>query len=276
MADGATADLVAGPAGNLSDDFTSALNLTGAAIGDASATWPSFREPAMRVISLVPQGALLLRVVLGGASAIIGNATYALFREFVQPYNFSAIGDTLSFLTPTVSIDTVRTIADADGYTTITITTRAGPAVNLTSALLLVESCTGIGWVGSGASCRRCPLGGYCPGGGRIWPLPGYFSFGEFTGVVTRCQPPLERCIGSQYSLCGLGYVGDYCSQCDDNFYIQGNFCLPCVEGEQTTLFAVLGVFLVLLNLCFFFAPLDVATFLDIVGHLKFFRAIGM
>ena len=121
--------------------------------------------------------------------------------------------------------------------------------------------------------------------GGRDWmdwiacrrPLPGYFSFGEFTGIVTRCQPPLERCIGSQFSLCGVGYTGDYCSQCDEDFYRQGNFCLPCVEGEQTTLFAVLGVFLVVLNLCFFLAPYDVAmSFLDLMGHLKFFRAIGM
>jgi hypothetical protein len=54
----------------------------------------------------------------------------------------------------------------------------------------------------------------------------------------------LERCIGSQYSLCGIGYTGDYCSHCDDNFYVQGNYCLPCVEGEQTMLFAVLAVFL--------------------------------
>jgi hypothetical protein len=108
-------------------------------------------------------------------------------------------------------------------------------------------------------------------------PLPGYFSFGEFTGIVTLCQPPLERCIGSQFSLCGIGYTGDYCSQCDEDFYRQGNFCLPCVEGEQTVLYAVLAAFITALNLLFFFAPYDVTnSFLDIVGHLKTFRAIGM
>jgi hypothetical protein len=238
------ADAATGSAGNLSDVFIAALNLTRDSLADATAAWPLFLEPAITIVGLVPEGALLLRVVLGGAYATIGNSTYAVFREFVQQYNFSAVGEKISFLTPTVSVDAAREITDANGYATVTIKTSAGPVVNLTSALVLVESCADIGWVGSGDTCRRCPVGGYCPGGGRIWPLPGYFSFGEFTGIVTRCRPPLERCIGSQYSLCGFGYTGDYCSQCDNGFYVQGNFCLPCVEGEQTTLFAVLAVLL--------------------------------
>jgi hypothetical protein len=233
-----------GSAGNLSDPYIAALNLTHASLAQVLAVWPSFLEPPITFGSLVSPGVLLQRVVLGGALATIENVTYMIFREFVQPSNFSAAGETISFLTPTVSVASARELMDDKGYTTITIMTSAGPVVNLTSALILVEACVEIGWVGNAETCRRCPIGGYCPGGSRIWPLPGYFTFGEFTGIVTRCQPPLERCIGSQFSLCGIGYTGDYCSECDDNFYVQGNFCLPCVEGEQTMLFAVLAGFL--------------------------------
>ena len=270
-------DKATGSAGNLSDVYLAALNLTHASVEEASAAWPLFIEPAVTFDGRVREGILLQRVVLGGSLAIIDNRTYTIFREFVQPHNFSISGETISFLTPTVSAAAARAVTDANGYATITIKTSAGPVVNLTSALILVEACADIGWVGDADTCRRCPVGGYCPGGGRIWPLPGYFSFGEFSGFVTRCQPPLERCIGSQYSLCGDGYIGDYCSQCDDNYFVQGNFCLPCVEGEQAVLFAVLAAFLVVLNLLFFFAPYDVAaSFLDMVAHLKMFRAIGM
>jgi len=28
-------------------------------------------------------------------------------------------------------------------------------------------------------SCVECPAGGYCPGGTRVWPLPGYWSLSE-------------------------------------------------------------------------------------------------
>ena len=92
------------------------MNLTRGSLTDASAAWPSFLEPAITIAGLVADGALLLRVVLGGAYVTIGNDTYAVFREFVQPYNFSAVGERISFLTPTVSVDSAREITDANGY----------------------------------------------------------------------------------------------------------------------------------------------------------------
>jgi hypothetical protein len=44
----------------------------------------------------------------------------------------------------------------------------------LNASLYITDTCHYRGWFGSGASCRPCPVGGYCPGGDRVWPLPGY------------------------------------------------------------------------------------------------------
>ena len=48
-------------------------------------------------------------------------------------------------------------------YTSISVKTSAGPAVNLTSALILVEACADVGWVGNADTCRRCPAGACGP-----------------------------------------------------------------------------------------------------------------
>ena len=35
------------------------------------------------------------------------------------------------------------------------------------------------GWLIAGDICAPCPTGGYCPGGGRVWPVPGWWSRNE-------------------------------------------------------------------------------------------------
>ena len=132
-------------------------------------------------------------------------------------------------------------------------------------------------------------------------PIPGYFSFGESSGHVYECQPPggpcctasqhfaalsafdwavlraAGRCLGSQYSLCGEGYTGDFCSACAPEYYTEGEQCMPCVPGETLRLYIALGMFLLVLNLFFFFAHPDLTIcFLSSVGHLKSFRAVGL
>ncbi len=92
-------DKATGSAGNLSEPYIAALNLTYASLAEVSAAWPSFLEPLITIGGLVPPGVLLRRVVLGGAFATIENVTYMIFREFVQPFNFSTAGETISFLT---------------------------------------------------------------------------------------------------------------------------------------------------------------------------------
>jgi len=86
-----------------------------------------------------------------------------------------------------------------------------------------------------------------------------------------------ERCLGSQYSVCGAGYQGDFCSECAEEYYTEGERCLPCTPGEALRLYIALGMFVLVLNLLFFFAHPDLTIcFLSAVGHLKTFRAVGL
>jgi hypothetical protein len=38
--------------------------------------------------------------------------------------------------------------------------------------------------------CLPCPSGAFCPGGGRMWPFPGYWSYSEYS-IPVRCVYPL-------------------------------------------------------------------------------------
>ena len=109
---------------------------------------------------------------------------------------------------------------------------------------------------GVGLTCRPCPEGGFCPGGNRVWPLPGWcvlfqryllllliflvlfpltsyctrahrWNYNEFTGYVTECRPQL-RCAGGRFSQCNAGYRGDFCGLCEDHYYESGAECRPC------------------------------------------------
>ena len=174
----------------------------------------------------------------------------------------------------------------------------------LNASLFVTDKCLYRGWFGSGASCRPCPVGGYCPGGDRIWPLPGYglpvpvlpypFSVctqsapcskpdiaacrywnpSEFsTSAPTPCMPPVARCIGGQYHACSAEYDGDYCASCRDGFYTRDGACVLCVASETQKVYIIIASFVVFLNLLFFSASADLTrTVVMILGMLKLFR----
>ena len=105
-------------------------------------------------------GVLLNRTPIGAATLRLGNESYDVIREFVQPYNFSFTpgvnaSDLISFITPTMD--------DATSYTNLTLTTADGRITFLDNGLLVTDRCpgssSGIGWLGSGLGCRRCPTG---------------------------------------------------------------------------------------------------------------------
>jgi len=148
---------------------------------------PEFRDPKFSPRGPILPGPMIGREVLGSALVTIENVTYFVFREAVQPFNFSAAAnDSFSFITPRHRPD----MNLSNGYAVVALRTSSGPQAILSDSLFYTESCPDIGWLGSGVLCRTCPEGGYCPGGSRIWPTPGYFSFGEFSGYVYKCQPP--------------------------------------------------------------------------------------
>lgn len=127
------------------------------------------------------------------------------------------------------------------------------------------NDCPFEGWYGRGLNCRPCPEGARCPGGYRIWPLPGWYvplspsllvsvwvllstrsltffalcilslisivsrrwNEGEFTGAVFECDSAL-RCLGGRFSRCGEGYTAALCASCATNYYALSDVCLLC------------------------------------------------
>ena len=121
---------------------------------------------------------------------------------------------------------------------------------------------------GSGSSCVECPSGALCPGGYRLWALPGYWAPSDSSPSVSPCAPPdpAARCLGWSVSrgvsLCGPGYLaGSYlCSACAPSFYpADDGTCAACpviagpwdryrgllvLLAELVSFVAVVGVFL--------------------------------
>jgi len=86
---------------------------------------------------------------------------------------------------------------------------------------------------GSRDTCTACPAGALCPGGSRLWPLPGYWVSNERAGVgaVVGCDvPATARCTGWDASAgqsgCGAAYAaGGYrCLACAPAYY-------PALDG---------------------------------------------
>ena len=102
-------------------------------------------------------------------------------------------------------------------------------------------------------TCEPCPTGGYCPGGGRVWPIPGYWSFNETSAPIECALPhvcpgavsaPTLEADGSRLtSVCSEGYEGDLCKDCDYGYYTDGQLCLSC--GLQSSDKLELGFLLI-------------------------------
>jgi hypothetical protein len=101
---------------------------------------------------------------------------------------------------------------------------------------------------GARGACVPCPTGALCPGGFRAWPLSGFYTAAESSGVVVQCPPPATaRCVGWNASLtavqCGPGYAdGSYaCSPCASGFFpsLEGT-CERCAMGDGSLSMAVL------------------------------------
>ena len=81
-------------------------------------------------------------------------------RELAQPYNFSLDNDGtgMSFIVPVWTAD----LTDAEGYASVTLSSREGPEAELRKTLFYTEDCPKRGWFGRGLDCRPCIKGGYC------------------------------------------------------------------------------------------------------------------
>ena len=126
---------------------------------------------------LVLPGELRQRKVLA-AARVDPYSDLVIIREFAQRYNFSdpEDRDNMTFLRPS------RADVDVEaGYANVVVKTMRGTAASIDRMLFYTIDCPEPGWIGKGQSCKPCPTGGFCPGGNRLWPLPGY----KFITVVT-------------------------------------------------------------------------------------------
>eukprot|EP00698_Gefionella_okellyi_P008903 TRINITY_DN2236_c0_g1_i2.p1 TRINITY_DN2236_c0_g1~~TRINITY_DN2236_c0_g1_i2.p1 ORF type:complete len:2997 (-),score=691.31 TRINITY_DN2236_c0_g1_i2:204-8054(-) len=106
--------------------------------------------------------------------------------------------------------------------------------------LFYTEDCPYEGQFGSGLNCRPCPIGGICPGGQRVWAMPGFFTSDELAGIVTRCNPA-AACLGGRYSDCAPSYTGRACGSCIQDYYkLSDQSCAACAdERTQAILMAL-------------------------------------
>lgn len=86
--------------------------------------------------------------------------------------------------------------------------------------------------------CRECPNRALCPGGTRIWPLPGFWSDGVSFASFGPCAPPDWRCLGWDAAAgaagCGPGYRNATvrCLGCDTGYFTDGSICSACPVGD--------------------------------------------
>jgi hypothetical protein len=235
-------------------------------------------------------GPLQQRVVLSKATVNIGNESYLVVLEMVQPFNFSYDASTgrISFLAPAVN---------SSGYVSVAISGSDGLQGVSSESLYFSDACPSAGMYGSGSACRPCPKGSYCPGGFRAWPLPGYWRdpSDESSYVVLACTLPaipypdpkaaelyplvaagMPRCIGGKDSLCRPDFAGRLCSTCAAGFYKSGNKCKLCLPSSVLDAKVAVIIYVVVFDLVILFGHRDVAgVIVGVIGRLRDFYAVG-
>eukprot|EP00698_Gefionella_okellyi_P003991 TRINITY_DN1369_c0_g1_i1.p1 TRINITY_DN1369_c0_g1~~TRINITY_DN1369_c0_g1_i1.p1 ORF type:complete len:4179 (+),score=776.41 TRINITY_DN1369_c0_g1_i1:1337-12538(+) len=153
----------------------------------------------------------------------------------------------------------------AETYQNMTVVNPDGGWQVMVEVVFLTNDCPFEGLFGRGLDCHVCTVGGYCPGGYRIWPLPGWFSFSEFDARVYPCTPP-EACAGGRTSDCETGYQSDYCAQCATNYWrADQETCDACGSQINVALLLMAQFFFVLF---FLIAALFVNT--ETLGNITF------
>jgi uncharacterized membrane protein YgcG len=95
--------------------------------------------------------------------------------------------------------------------------------------------------------CLLCPTGGFCPGGGRVWPQAGYWSWNEFQApmacAIPEACPGVDAASGGSHNAdnaagagftqqCSADYSGPTCAQCSAGAYRLNGRCYQCTESS--------------------------------------------
>ncbi|KNC52830.1 uncharacterized protein AMSG_08972 [Thecamonas trahens ATCC 50062] len=193
----------------------------------AVVAWPHVTTTRPLVASQV--GSVITLVGRGLSTALDVSVAGQLAPPAVA--NMSASGDMtqLTLLTPGVT---------AEGYLAITLTHPLTGTFTSYDDLFFTNDCPFEGQFGRGLECKSCPDGAFCPGGYRLWPLPGYWTPAEDAGFVVKCSEPSERCLGGRFALCSSGYADKACANCAHGYYRLGPACVAC--SSSTAVFVTL------------------------------------
>eukprot|EP00698_Gefionella_okellyi_P010896 TRINITY_DN2859_c0_g1_i1.p1 TRINITY_DN2859_c0_g1~~TRINITY_DN2859_c0_g1_i1.p1 ORF type:complete len:2291 (+),score=488.31 TRINITY_DN2859_c0_g1_i1:743-6874(+) len=136
---------------------------------------------------------------------------------------------------------------NATGYQNLTFVNPDGGWTLFTKMVFYTDTCPNQGEYGNGLTCYPCPPGAFCPGGYRLWPLPGWWSASEESAEVVPCSP--RRCRGGLGSPCNDTYAGARCADCVVDYYAADDECLQCSGPSEITYllfcqFAFLGLFM--------------------------------
>jgi hypothetical protein len=132
--------------------------------------------------------------------------------------------------------------------------------------------------------CSPCPTGGFCPGGGRVWPLPGYWSYDEFSmpiscnmeeacpGAASVASQAMYNTDGSRItSRCADSYTGNACSQCSAGNYMLIHKCQTCgttntdVLSMGIVICVAMGLFIIISSQVVQMNPTSLSSF---VGNI--------
>ena len=125
--------------------------------------------------------------------------------------------------------------------------------------------------------CVACPVGGSCTGGGRVVPLPGYWSDDPF--APPRACPNPDACIGGTSNACAKGYepTSVLSAEClAPGFYKVGSACFTC--GSTASEYAQLAVQCIALSVLLSLLSIGIARFgaVRVSGLTLIFAAVQL
>jgi hypothetical protein len=98
----------------------------------------------------------------------------------------------------------------------------------------------------NGSECRPCKVGGECAGGTAApVPLPGFWS-ADAEGIFLPCDAGRDACPGGFYGLCGTGYTGNRCGDCDIDYFAFKGECQQCPSDKSARIIIFLVIVVVL------------------------------
>lgn len=147
----------------------------------------------------------------------------------------------------------------------------------LVDAVFFTDDCPEVGTFGRGSECVECPKGAVCPGGNRMWPMPGWWTRNETEGWVKRCLDPPGRCLGGQASECAPAYGGDFCGECAVGFFKENTYCAQCSADITPWILLVANIssYVILIAAFVVLSDIWLSRVVFVIALLQIVRAIG-